>query len=396
MLIKKTTSYILTIVMILVMSISAVYASEDKAKDEKSKNKIEISAKSGVLIDAKSGQIIYEKNMHEKLAPASITKIMVMVLAMEDIESGKITLKDEVKVSKAAADMGGSQLFLHEGETQTVEDLLKSISIRSANDSAVALGEYLEESLDTFIDRMNNRAMEIGMKNTHFKNTTGLPAEGHYSTAYDISLMSKELLKHPKTNEWLTTWMTDIKVGKNKDINQSLVNTNKLVRFYEGANGIKTGFTNDAGFCLSASAKREKLSLISVTLGSETSDIRFDEAKKLLDYGFSKYESVTVRKKNDVIKNLQISKGDYKSVDLILKEDIDILVEKGIDHKIDREIKLPDKIKAPFRKNQVVGELIVKVDGVEVAKEKIICSKEIKKASVMNLFDRGFRSIIEN
>lgn len=391
---KKTISCMLTITLILYLSVGAIYASKDNRKDEIKKDKLDISSKSALLLDAKSGEIIYEKDMHEKLPPASITKIMVMLLAMEDIESGKIKLEDEITVSKNASDMGGSQLFLHEGESQTVENLLKSIAIRSANDSAVALGEYLAGDLEMFIKQMNKRAKELGMKDTNFKNPTGLPEENHYSTAYDISLMSKELLKYPKTNEWLTTWMTEIKVGKDKDINQSLVNTNKLVRFYEGANGIKTGFTNDAKFCLSASAQRGKLNLISVILGSETSDLRFDEAKKLLDHGFASYESLTVNKKDDVIENIDISKGKLKQVNLILKEDIDILVKKGEDRKIEREIKLPDTIKAPFRKNQVVGELIIKIDGKTISKEKIICSEEVEKASIVNLFDRSFRSIV--
>lgn len=381
---KKQISYLI-ITLMLILSISTAYAAEDK---------LDVDSKSAILLDANSGKIIYEKNIDERLPPASITKVMVMLLAMEDIENGKITLKDEAIVSKKASDMGGSQLFLHEGEIQTVEDLLKSIAIRSANDSAVALGEHLGEGLGSFIERMNERAKELGMKNTNFKNTTGLPHKEHYSTSYDISLMSKELLKYPQTNEWLTTWMTDIKVGKKKDVNQTLVNTNKLIRFYEGANGIKTGFTNDAKFCLSASAKRGKLNLISVILGSETSDKRFDEAKMLLDYGFQNFDSVTVNKKDDVIKNLPVSKGKLKEVDLILKENIDILVKKGNDEKIEREINLPEDIKAPFRENQVVGDLVIKIDGKEIAKEKIVCSKEVEKASVINLLDRGFRSII--
>lgn len=381
---KRQISYLIITLMFL-LSISTAYAKEDK---------LDISAKSAILLDASSGKIIYEKNIDERLPPASITKVMVMLLAMEDIENGKISLNDEVTVSKKASDMGGSQLFLHEGETQTIEDLLKSIAIRSANDSSVALGEHLGEGLDSFIERMNERAKELGMKNTNFKNTTGLPHEDHYSTSYDISLMSRELLKYPQTNEWLTTWMTDIKVGKKKDVNQTLVNTNKLIRFYEGANGIKTGFTNEAKFCLSASAKRGKLNLISVILGGETSEKRFDEAKSLLDYGFQNFDSVTVNKKDDVIKNIPVSKGKLKEVDLILREDIDILVKKGNDEKIEREINLPEDIKAPFRENQVVGDLVIKIDGKEIAKEKIVCSKEVKKASIINLFDRGFRSII--
>lgn len=394
--IKKLSISMIAMLLISTFSLNIIYATDNSKKEDSIKNEFNINAKSGILLDAKSGKIIYEKNIHEKLAPASITKVMVMLLAMEDLESKKISLEDKVTVSLNASKMGGSQLFLHEGETQTIENLLKSIALRSANDSSVALSEHIGGSLDLFIERMNKRSEELGMKNTHFKNPTGLPDEGHYSTAYDISLMSKELLKYPKINEWLTMWMDEIKVGKNKDIVQSLVNTNKLIRFYEGANGIKTGYTNDAGFCLSASAKRGNLSLISVILGSETSNERFDEAKKLLNHGFLIYDSIVVNKKGDVIKNVQVSKGNIKNVDVILKEDVNILVKKGEDRKIEREVRIPNEIKAPFRKNQVLGELIIKIDGEEFAKEKLVCNKEIKKATIIDLYDKGFRSIIAN
>lgn len=394
--VRKISVFMILMVLVSIFNLNILYATEYDIEEKDVKNEIDVNAKSGILLDAKSGKIIYEKNIHEKLAPASITKIMVMLLAIEDLENEKISLEDQVTVSLDASKMGGSQLFLHEGETQSIEILLKSIALRSANDSSVALSEHLEGSLESFLKRMNKRAEELGMKNTHFKNPTGLPDEGHYSTAYDISLMSQELLKYPKMSEWLTMWMDEVKVGKNKDIVQSLVNTNKLIRFYEGANGIKTGYTNDAGFCLSASAERGNLKLISVILGSETSNERFDEAKKLLDYGFSTYDSILVNKKNDIIENLQVFKGNTKNVDIALKEDINILVKKGQENKVEREIKISDKIKAPIKKNQVLGELVIKIDGKEVAKEKLVSTEEIKKASFINLYDRGFRSIITN
>ncbi|AFS78417.1 D-alanyl-D-alanine carboxypeptidase DacF [Gottschalkia acidurici 9a] len=314
--------------LIFSVGISPVYAFANLDQKDNPKQTFDIDAKSGILIDSSSGDIIYEKNIHEKLPPASITKIMVMLLAMEDLESKKITLEDKVVVSQNAAKMGGSQVYLEEGEVQTVQDLLKAIALRSANDASTALGEHLSGSLDLFIDRMNKRAKELGMKNTHFKNTTGLPDEEHYSTAYDVSVMSRELLKHPKINDWLSLWMGEIKVGKKKDVTQNLVNTNNLIKFYQGANGIKTGFTNDAGFCLSASAKRGNLSLISVILGCNTAQVRFNETKKLLDYGFAMYDSVTVNKKGDLIKKLPVAKGNIKETSIVTQDSLNILIKK--------------------------------------------------------------------
>lgn len=208
----------------------------------------EIDGKSAILIDYNSGNIIYEKNSHDKLPPASITKIMVLLIAMESLEKGTINLNDEVVISSNAAGMGGSQVYLEEGEIQTIENLLKAICLRFANDASVALAEHMSGSEELFVKRMNEHAKELGMNNTNFMNVTGLPNEGHYTTAYDIGIMSKELLKYPKIHDWLNLWMSEMKVGKNKDVVQSLVNTNRLIRDYEGANGVKTGSTSEAGF----------------------------------------------------------------------------------------------------------------------------------------------------
>src|SRR5699024_10247519 len=228
---------------------------------------IEITAQSSVLIDASTGEILFENNKDEKLPPASITKVMTMLLTMEAINEGKITLEDQVTISEHASQMGGTQLYLEPGELRTVEELLMGVSVESANDASVALGEHIGGTHEAFVKLMNDRAKELGMENSQFRNTNGLPEEGHYSTAYDIALMSRELVKYPKVHQYLTIWMTDVTVGKNNDQVRTLANTNKLLRTYDGLDGIKTGYTSEAKHCLSATAKKGNLRLISVVLG---------------------------------------------------------------------------------------------------------------------------------
>lgn len=377
---------IFTCLTILLSAVGYSYAEEP----------FKIEAKSAILMDAATGEIIYEKNIHEKLAPASITKIMVLLLCMEALDSNKIKLEDEVIVSANASSMGGSQVYLEEGEVQTVEELLKAISLRSANDAAVAISEHLSGSIEIFVQKMDERAKELGMKNTNFKNATGLPDNDHYTTAYDISLMSKELLKYPKVHEWLTLWMSEIKVGKKKEVTQSLNNTNKLIHNYQGANGIKTGFTNDAGYCLSASAKRGNLNLISVVLGCSTSSIRFNESKKLLDYGFANYDSMPICRKDDIIKILPISKGKSDEIKVIVKEDLAVLTKKGTSKNVEKEIALPEVINAPVKKHQKLGELVLKIDGNEVGRVDLISENEIEKASFIDMFKKMFDKLINN
>ncbi len=374
---RKITSIL--ILLILVLAFSNTSFSEEPFK---------LEAKSAILIDASSGEIIYEKNIHEKLPPASITKIMLLLIAMEDLNSGKIKLDDKVHVSANSARMGGSQVYLEEGETQTVDDLLKAICLRSANDAAVALAEHISGSIDVFVQRMNEKAKLLSMVNTNFKNATGLPDDEHYTTAYDISIMSKELLRYPKIHEWLTIYMTDIKVGKSKKSTQTLVNTNKLIREYQGANGIKTGLTNDAGHCLAASAKRGNLSLISVVLGGTTSNSRFLESKQLLDFGFANYDSVPICKKNEVIKKIKVLKGKENELNAVAESDYSILIKKGALKEIEKEIVLPEIINAPCEKGQKIGEIILKNNGKEIGKINIVAENTLKKASAIDMFKK--------
>jgi len=357
----------------------------------------DIDAKSAILMEASSGRVIYEKNPHDKLPPASITKIMTMLLVMEAIDKKEISLDDKVLISERASSMGGSQLYLEPGEEKTVEELLKGVAIASANDASVALAEHVSGTEELFIKKMNERAKELGMKNTQFMNTNGLPQEGHLTTAYDIGLMSRELLKHPKIHDWLTIWMTTMKVGlPNKRItNLELTNTNRLIKTYPGANGIKTGYTADAKYCLSASATKNNLTLIAVILGSPTSQIRFAEAQKLLNYGFSTYSSVPIAKKNQVIREIPVEKGKEQKVAAITENALNVIVKKGEEDKVQKEIVLPDKIKAPFAAGEKIGEIIVKKDNEEIGRVNIITEKEIEPASFLNIFQNIMKQVIE-
>lgn len=357
-------------------------------------DKLDIQAKSAILMDYNTGEILYEKNPHDKVPPASISKIMTLLLAMEALESGKIKLSDNVRISAHAAGMGGSQLWLEEGESQTVENLLKAITIRSANDASVALAEYIAGSEELFVRMMNDKAKALGMKNTNFMNASGLPNEEQYVSAYDVALMSKELLKHDEIHKWLTVYMDELLVGKKKDKVQSLVNTNRLIKDYEGATGIKTGSTSKAGYCLAASAKRGNLQLIAVVMGCETSKIRFDEAMRLLDYGFANYDSITIGRKGDILGKVQVHKGSISSIEVILERDSFILISKGDKANISKEIVLPEYIEGPVEKGQEIGHLIIRVDGSLVDRINLVSKTRVEKAGFKEMFKKTVKSLL--
>ena len=355
---------------------------------------VDITSKSALLMDYGSGEIIFAVNENDKLPPASVTKVMTLLLTMEAIDNGRISLDDKFVISEYAASMGGTQVYLEQGETQTVEDLIKAVSIRSANDAAVALGEGISGSNEAFIKLMNERAKELGMQNTHFSNASGLPMENHYTTAYDIGLMSRELIKHKNIVKYLTTYMEDIYVGRKKDEIQTLVNTNKLVKDYEGTTGIKTGSIDAAGYCLSASAKRDDLHLIAVILGGKSSALRFEEAKKLLDYGFANYDSIEIGKKGDVVGTFPIEKSDKNYIDLVLNRDVYSLISKENKGKVEKKIVYNEGIKSPLLEGQVIGELIVLIDGNEVDKIDLVAKNDVNNASILLLFKKTIKSFI--
>lgn len=355
-----------------------------------------VNARSAVLMDVGTGSVLYEKNAHDKLPPASVTKVMTMLLVMEAIEAGQITMQDMVTISPRAASMGGSQLYMEVGEQQSVETLMKGIAVASANDACVAMAEYVGGTEGGFVDMMNQKAAELGMKETNFVNTNGLPVPNHYASAYDIGLMSKELLKYDEPKKWFAIWTETIQVGieGKPKTDLGITNTNKLIRTYPGANGVKTGFTQEAGYCLSGSASKGDLTLIAVIMGAPSSKIRFDEAARLLDYGFALYDSVPIAKKGETVSYINISKGQMDEVKAVAPENIDLLVKKGEKNTVKTENHCEPMIAAPIQKGQQVGEMILYQNGREVARYPLIADQTVEKAGFLTIYIKMIQSVM--
>lgn len=341
---------------------------------------VEIKAKSAVLMDVATGEFLMEYNPDLKLYPASVTKIMTILLVAEAINSKKITLTDSVSCSENAASKGGSQIWLEPGEQMTVDELLRATVIGSANDAATLLGEYVSGSEEAFIDLMNTRAKELGMNNTFFVNATGLDdtTDEHLTTARDIALMSGELLKYDFILDYTTVWMDSLRNGETE-----LVNTNKLVRFYDGTTGLKTGTTAKAGCCVSASAKRDDLHLVAVVMGSANSNDRFETAKKMLSWGFSNYSLFTPEIDKTLVKEIPVLKGITESVAITIPQLSPLLIKKGDSEKVHVEVELCENIEAPVIKGQTLGTATVYVGDEKVNEYKLLAEKDIKK---LNLF----------
>ena len=344
-------------------------------------NSLNLESGGAILIEQETGKILYNHNAHEKLRPASVTKVMSILLIMEALDSGQISLTDKVACTENAAGMGGSQIWLEIGEELTVDEMLKAICVVSANDCTVAMAEYLCGSEEAFVNKMNQRAKELGMNDTTFKNCHGIDEDGHLTSAYDISLMSRELLKnHPKILDYTTIWMDTLRNGESE-----LVNTNKLIRNYKGATGLKTGSTSVALYNLSASATRDGLSLIAVIMKAPTTAIRFSEAQKLLDYGFSNYQYKDLVSKGTVLKEAEITKGVGEKVNLIFENDVGFLLKKGEDKNIEQVINVEENLTAPILEGQKVGEVIYKINGEEIGKTNIIAEKTIEKKTFFSI-----------
>ena len=347
---------------------------------------LSLNVGSAVLIEQNSGQVLYSQNMHEKLRPASVTKVMTILLIMEAIDSGKLSYTDKIPCSEKAAGMGGSQIWLDVREELTVDEMLKAICVVSANDCTVAMAEYLAGSEESFVNQMNAKAKELGMNDTTFKNCHGIDEDGHVTSAYDIALMSRELLtKHPSITKYTTIYMDSLRDGKS-----SLVNTNKLVRNYKGATGLKTGSTSVALYNLSASATRNDLSLIAVIMKAPTSPIRFAEAQKLLDYGFNNFEYKKLANKNDLIKEISVDKGIENSVNAILENDSGVLIQKGQNKDIVQSVQLTDSINAPVYAGQVLGNVTYSLNGNEIGKVNIVAEKSVGKNTAFNMIEHVF------
>ncbi len=351
---------------------------------------LDIKSPSAVLMDAGTGTVLFEKNPHEKMEPASITKIMTMIITFEALDSEKVKLSDIIRVSERAWKTGGSQVFLGPGEEQTLETLLKCIVIASANDASMAVAEYVGGSVEGFVKLMNDKARQLGMSNTNFTNPHGLSSPEHYTTAHDIALMSKELVKYPTFFKWSTIWMDYLEHTDKKREATMLANTNKLLGKYEGMDGLKTGFHSKAGHCFAGTAKRGDFRLISIVLNAENSNKRFEESIKLLDYGFGHYDSIKVVEKGMVLKTVQVEKGHIKDVNVIVPNDVNLLVEKGKEEDISTKFDVPDKLFAPLRKDQVVGTLEIEQNGKAVKTVNLVASEDIVKANFIEMLKRVF------
>lgn len=335
---------------------------------------LEIKAKSAILMEPNTGNILYESNSDEVLAPASITKIMSLLLVMEAIDKGMFDLETVISASEHACSMGGSQIWLEPGESMTVDDLLKAAVVASANDATVALGEAVAGSEEGFVAMMNARAKELGMLNTNFVNATGLDAEGHVTTAHDVALMSCELIKHDLIKKYSTVWMDTLRDGKSE-----LVNTNKLVRFYKGTTGLKTGTTSTAGYCLSATAERDGMELVAVVMGGETSPDRFNGAKKLLDYGFANYTFTRIDSGLESGLTVPIANGTAEKAEVRSDGVLNVLLQRTADQNIEREVVFNKNIKAPVKKGDVLGTVNISIGGELVGEIEITAACDVDK-----------------
>ena len=344
-------------------------------------NSLNLESGAAILIEQSSGEVLYAHNVHEKLRPASVTKVMSLLLIMEALDNGQISLDDQVPCSENAHSMGGSQIWLDTTETLSVNDMIKSMCVVSANDCTVAMAEYLAGSEEAFVQRMNAKAKDLGMNDTTFKNCHGIDEDGHVTSAYDIALMSRELLKnHPQITNYTTIWMDSIRDGKSE-----LTNTNKLVRNYKGATGLKTGSTSLALYNLSASATRNDLSLIAVIMKAPSTKIRFSEATKLLDYGFANYNAKSFGHKGDIVTSTFVNKGISNSVNLVLENDASILLKKGADSNIEQNVTINDNISAPIQKGDCLGKVTYTLNNEQLLEINLLAESNIEKNTVWNL-----------
>lgn len=396
LLIKKAAVCTIALLLFCGFSMSA-YASENYGEEASSSEVSEaaavasaaIPAKSGMLMEQSTGRILFEKNAKEKMPPASITKIMTLLLVMEAIENGSVKLEDKVTASAYACSMGGSQIWLKENEVMTVDELLRATAIASANDAAMALAELVGGSEEGFVSMMNNKAAELGMADTTFKNPTGLDAEGHLSTAQDVAIMSRALLSHKKITEYTTVWMDSLRDGKTE-----LVNTNKLVKFYKGCTGLKTGTTNGAGSCVSVSAVRDGMGLISVVMGCATSKERFDSARTLLDLGFSAFTVYNAEVTPDMLVPIAVKGGVAQEVSIALPQSVPIVMEKGDIKSIEKTISLPESVTAPVKAGQKIGEVIFSSNSNELVRIPLTAAENVEEMTLFKAFgDMLFRLV---
>ncbi len=387
---KKIIIRTIGLCVFLILTISFCESYNGYCAEEGSMDNIE--AKSALLMEPISGKIIYEKNIDEQFAPASVTKVMTMLIAMEAIDSGKIALEDKVTCSENAKNMGGSTMLLDNGEIRTMEELLKGVAVASGNDAAVAIAEYLAGTESAFVDMMNKRASELNMTNTTFKNCNGLPADGHLSTARDIAIMSQELLKHPKILEYSGIYMETISEGRKTPI--ELVNHNKLVRFFEGCDGLKTGYTSEAKYCISATAKRNSVRMLTVIMGAPTYKIRNRDAGILMNYGFSKYQGKKLVSKDEEIQEVKMGEKTDRFFIAKAKEDLEVVLPKGTDGDLSTKITIED-LQKKYKEGDIVGKCEVYLGDEKVGEVQVYSDRDIEKGGLLDSLKYNIKNIFK-
>ena len=377
---EDSTSYIWSSNLGTIETSSPIYSVETNSEIENN-NSLNLESGAAILIEQSTGQILYSHNSHEQLRPASVTKIMSILLIMEQIDSGNLSYTDTISCSETARSMGGSQIWLDPRETLTVDEMLKAICVVYANDCVVAMAEHIAGSEEAFVQMMNDKAKKLGMNDTTFKNCHGIDEDGHVTSAYDIALMSRELLtKHPDITKYTTIWMDTLRDGKSQ-----LVNTNKLIKTYRGITGLKTGSTSLALYNLSASATRDDLSLIAVIMKAPSTKIRFAEAQKLLDYGFNKFSFKSFGKSGDIIQTVSVNKGVNNHVDAILENSAGTLIEKSKENQVTQTVEINNNIEAPIKKGDIIGKVVFSLDGSELSSTNLVASSDVDKISLFTM-----------
>ena len=378
---KLLFGFIVFAVSLTIMMPPSAFANHHKVPD------LAKQSLSAILIERDTGHVLFEKESNKELPPASMTKIMTMLLIMEALDEKKISLQDQVRASKHAASMGGSQIFLEEGEEMTVEDLLKGVAIASANDASVALAEYIAGSEEVFVEMMNERAKELGLKNTHFVNSTGLPAKNHYSSAHDMAMMAKELLKHEEITRYTSIYEDYLR--EDSDNKFWLVNTNRLVKFYPGVDGLKTGYTSEAKYCLTATAKKGNMRTIAVVMGAPTPKDRNRQISEMLDYAFNRFTVHNIYDSGEEIRQVKVSKGNKSHLTVLTGDKISILTEKGESiENVKPKIEMKSTVSAPIKKGETVGKLVLEKDGEILSETPLLSAEDVEKASVWQMFKR--------
>ncbi len=379
----------ITVSVLLCLMMTSFFGTNTYANEQTGEIQLAEQSASAIVIERDTGQVLFEKNSHEQLPPASMTKIMTMLLIMERIDNGTLSYDEKVRTSENAASMGGSQVFLEPGEEMTVTEMLKAIAVASGNDASVAMAEHIAGTEEEFVSLMNDKAKELGLKNTNFINSNGLPAENHYTTAHDLAVISKELLKYEDITKFTSIYEDYLRKGTDKEF--WLVNTNKLVKFYDGVDGLKTGFTKEAMYCLTATAEKNGMRVISIVMGAPTPKERNSQITEMLDYSFSQYMTHPMYEKDQLMGEIEIIKGDKKVVSVLTSESISLLTKKGesVDEVVER-IKWNDELRAPIQKGEQVATLILEQDGKILSESPLVAADDVESASWWQLFKRVF------